>query len=283
MKRQISSRLSLLYTRVFPVFIALFAVVMLRAFIDMLSDSGEIGLTVIVLIAVTAISLGFLMMAWHLARVKRVWIDESALHVKGFRRSYRVGFDQVDTVTATRFFSPELITVRFRSGETEPDAFSFIPPMRLFHLFSQHPLAEEIRQIVHQSVHEGVPYTPVSPPFDWRRFAKLSIGFAVAFLGVSVIINEMLRSSEAYAWSLEQVQTDPAVRERLGAPVEAGFWVNGSYSSGEKHGSADLSYKVTGPEGTGKVTVRGKMKDGHWTYEKAGVAVRGDFISFGQE
>ncbi len=83
----------------------------------------------------------------------------------------------------------------------------------------------------------------------------------------------MLRSTDAYERSLQLAQHNPAVISELGSPIEAGFWVLGSTSYTGNSGAVDISFSISGPNGSGKLYVIGEKDSGIWTYSKM------DFVS----
>ena len=83
-------------------------------------------------------------------------------------------------------------------------------------------------------------------------------------LGVVSFVFGLLKGSEPYATSLETVRTHPAAVAALGEPVQAGWVVTGNLNYNGGNGSADLSYPVTGPAGSGWVRVTATKADGAW-------------------
>jgi hypothetical protein len=74
-----------------------------------------------------------------------------------------------------------------------------------------------------------------------------------------------IKSSDAYTQSLAMVQASPAMQTALGTPVEPGFFVTGNIHVSGASGEADLSYRVTGPQGTATIYVQATKSVGQWT------------------
>ncbi len=115
---------------------------------------------------------------------------------------------------------------------------------------------------------------------DWSTIKKVGCGCLVlvmlSFGGCSAFVFglfAMLRSSDAYETSLQLAQQNQAVLQELGSPVKAGFWVLGSTSYSGNSGAVDISFSVSGPNGSGKLYVIGEKDRNIWTYSKM------DFIS----
>lgn len=90
-----------------------------------------------------------------------------------------------------------------------------------------------------------------------------SVGIAGAlFCGVVSI----LKSSDAYKTGLQSVQNSSEVEAMIGAPVEAGFWLIGSVEINGGSGRANISFPVSGSNGSGQLHIVGKKIAGTWEY-----------------
>lgn len=108
----------------------------------------------------------------------------------------------------------------------------------------------------------------------------LSILGIVPVIFVVIGLFGMLKKSDAYTASLEAVQSHPQVIEALGEPIDAGFFVGGSVNLSNNDGDADLTYDVSGPQGTGTVSVKGTKTAGTWSYEVMEIQIEdGDRIN----
>ncbi len=74
----------------------------------------------------------------------------------------------------------------------------------------------------------------------------------------------LMKSSPVYQDSLAAVQANPRAQQLLGTPIEAGWLVSGSISETPASGTADISYSVSGPNGSGTVYVTAKKVEGKW-------------------
>ena len=75
-----------------------------------------------------------------------------------------------------------------------------------------------------------------------------------------------IRESTLYTESLRRAQSDPAVIEALGAPVEAGWWVSGNVNLEEERGSADFRVPLKGSRKTGTLEVTASREGSSWNY-----------------
>lgn len=115
---------------------------------------------------------------------------------------------------------------------------------------------------------------------DWSTIKKIGCGCSVlvmlSFGGCSAFVFglfAMLRSTDAYETSLHLAQQNQAVISELGSPIEAGFWVLGSTSYSGNSGAVDISFSLSGPNGSGKLYVIGEKDGDTWTYSQM------DFVS----
>lgn len=115
-----------------------------------------------------------------------------------------------------------------------------------------------------------------------KIFAFIGCGCLAAAVGVVVLIGVVvfgvfgvIKQSDAYLQSLERVKTHPDALAALGeaAEIEAGWVVAGSVKLENDGGSANLSYSVSGPKGSGKVHVEGTRRSGVWRYDRMDLAV----------
>lgn len=223
---------------------------------------------------------GMVALAWFLSRAKRVWIEDDELIVGEFTEETRYPLKDIYKVTATRFWNPEQVRVFFNSPSKEQKSIFFYPPIRWFRFWSQHPVAEEIRQLAHAATSPDTPYVEVKLSTEWKRVIfGLSAIILFAFLIISFAVS-MMKDSEPFQWSLAQARTNASVVSQLGSPIEPGWLVKGSFRFSRNKGSASLKYPVSGPNGKGEVVVEGIMRNRVWRYSRGGVWIGGKYVSF---
>lgn len=93
--------------------------------------------------------------------------------------------------------------------------------------------------------------------------------------GVFVIASAAMRSSDAYQLALAAAQREPSVVARLGTPVRAGWFTTGHTSVAGPRGEASLEIPISGPRGSGTVTVRANKSAGKWSFSCLSVAISG--------
>lgn len=133
-----------------------------------------------------------------------------------------------------------------------------------------------------------MPYPPaypetqpqMAPPKSSRSCAGLGLGCGIAAIVVGllscagilvvpvVIAFSMLRSSETYQLPIKVANASPEVEKVLGNPVEGGFPTNSNISFDNDHGNAELTFSVSGPDGSGTMHVEATRDDGEWHYDK---------------
>jgi hypothetical protein len=96
---------------------------------------------------------------------------------------------------------------------------------------------------------------------------------------IVAIVFGALKSTEPYKAALIRAQASPAVQAALGQPVEADFLVTGNVrmntANGVESGTAELSFPIHGPNGSGTVEVSAKKATGKWTYSRMRVVIPG--------
>ncbi len=107
-----------------------------------------------------------------------------------------------------------------------------------------------------------------------RTFAIIGCGCLglIAIVVVSVLtlgygLFSLLKGSEPYQESLARVQNHPVAIAALGAPIEPGFFVTGNVNLENQSGDADISYRVSGPNGGAAVSVTANRSEGEWQYQ----------------
>ncbi|MBZ5646642.1 MAG: cytochrome c oxidase assembly factor 1 family protein [Acidobacteriia bacterium] len=124
--------------------------------------------------------------------------------------------------------------------------------------------------------------SPIEPEKSWfarHLLVTIIMGLAIAFTAFVVVVLGVvmmsLRSSDVYREAVARAQQAPAVRERLGTPIEAGWFTSGSINVSGPSGSADLAIPISGPTGKATIYVVGKKRMGRWELQALEVAVEG--------
>ena len=92
--------------------------------------------------------------------------------------------------------------------------------------------------------------------------AILSCVFCIAAGALGIF--SVLKAHPAYRDGLEIVQSDPRAQELLGTPIESKWFVSGRVSESSGYGSAEISFPVSGPRGSGTVFVYAHREGGEW-------------------
>jgi len=103
----------------------------------------------------------------------------------------------------------------------------------------------------------------------------LFVGGLLFVFGLFMLILSAIRGSDVAKEAMAQAQSNTAVVQRLGSPVEEGFFVSGSVNVGGGSGDADLSVPISGPKGKGTVSVTAHKSGGVWNYSVMQVAIEG--------
>ena len=108
---------------------------------------------------------------------------------------------------------------------------------------------------------------------DWSTPKKIISGCLILVVlgagGCGTLIFgvfSLLKSSDAYTAGLQHVQSNEEVKKLIGTPIEPGFMMSGSINLSGSSGNADISFPVSGPNGSGHVYVIGTKREGTWQY-----------------
>ena len=98
-------------------------------------------------------------------------------------------------------------------------------------------------------------------------------GFIAAVLfGVETLI----KKSDPYQLAVRRATESPAVGEKLGNPIQIGWFVSGNINYSGSEANVNLRIPISGPRGRGHIGVVGKEHAKRWTFETLEVDVTGD-------
>jgi hypothetical protein len=91
------------------------------------------------------------------------------------------------------------------------------------------------------------------------------VASGVCCLGTGALgVIGLLKSNPVFADSLAMVQENYETQHLLGTPIRAGSLVSGDISETLATGTAEISFPVSGPKGSGTVYVSAKKVEGEW-------------------
>jgi len=88
-----------------------------------------------------------------------------------------------------------------------------------------------------------------------------------------------MRNNEPYEHALRRARENPQLREALGEPIEAGWWISGSISTDSTGGTAKLAIPISGPKGRARIYVDATRRAGRWEYTQLQVGVAGQDLN----
>jgi hypothetical protein len=103
----------------------------------------------------------------------------------------------------------------------------------------------------------------------WKRNLGIAVGFAAVLMVVLFVI---LGDSDVSRMAIAAAESNPIVRERLGEPVQRGFFTSGTIEISGSSGHADLSIPVSGPRGKATIYAVAKKSAGLWKFESLDIA-----------
>ena len=136
------------------------------------------------------------------------------------------------------------------------------------------------------------PLPPVPPPFgdpaQVQRENRTSVvkglslgcgGCALIVLVVGGVMGTIIYlimagigSSDAVTQAFNKASASAEVKAVLGTPLHKGFMTTGSistnYNNGEKSGTAEVSFSISGPKGSARVDAKAHVKNGAWIFTR---------------
>lgn len=109
----------------------------------------------------------------------------------------------------------------------------------------------------------------------WVRYAVMAYsGTAVLCVGIAWSFSQGAQRSEPFRLALSQMERNTEVVQVLGLPLDTGF-VRGSVELGSSSGTADLTFSVTGPKGSGRAYVYAEKHADVWALNQLNMDVDG--------
>lgn len=104
---------------------------------------------------------------------------------------------------------------------------------------------------------------------NWKWFVPVFCLLAAVVLGVLVAVTmsvaiRSLKSGELYQKAVETARLDAALSEALGQPLKEGFFAGGSFNYTSTSGRAEITIPVSGPQGSGTITLKAQRTTGPW-------------------
>ena len=104
---------------------------------------------------------------------------------------------------------------------------------------------------------------------NWKWFVPVFCLLATAVIGALVAVAmsvalQPLKSGELYQQAVATAKLNAAVSESLGQPLKEGFFAGGNFKYTSTSGSAEITIPVSGPQGSGTITLKAKRTTGPW-------------------
>lgn len=106
-----------------------------------------------------------------------------------------------------------------------------------------------------------------------------TLGVCVGFIGLIFGgVRTMMIKSDSYQYAREALSESQEAEDAVGAPFEPGWLFSGSVSVSNGRETADYSFPVSGPNGSGKVYVRGECDRGECDFRTLELEAKGQRI-----
>jgi Cytochrome oxidase complex assembly protein 1 len=96
--------------------------------------------------------------------------------------------------------------------------------------------------------------------------------FVLFVLLILTFVFGMIRNSDATKLALERARSNTTVIQRIGQPLETGWFVSGNVNTTGPSGHAELEIPVHGNKGKGTIYVVADKSAGLWTFSTLDVA-----------
>jgi len=98
----------------------------------------------------------------------------------------------------------------------------------------------------------------------WKLVLAASVGLALC---ATIAVFASLRSSDVVKLAVATAESNSALADRLGRPLDTGWFVTGKLEVTPASGHAELAIPVSGPKGKGTIYVDGRKRAGVWHLE----------------
>lgn len=92
--------------------------------------------------------LGFALIWWRCARLKKVRIDSSAIYVSNYLKEVRIPLEEIQEITESRWDKIHPVTIHFRHSTSFGEQIVFMPKWQLWS-WKSHPVVKELRGLAH--------------------------------------------------------------------------------------------------------------------------------------
>ena len=89
------------------------------------------------------------------------------------------------------------------------------------------------------------------------------VAAAIIFVAFAAV-----KSSDVYQQALVVIEKSPSIKQLVGEPVKAGFFIQGKVHTSNTGGEASFTIPVKGPEGKGVLHVEAQKQAGGWRFTK---------------
>lgn len=102
---------------------------------------------------------------------------------------------------------------------------------------------------------------------NWWKLLAAALLCVILFVGAIVtLVMGAMRASDVAKEAVARAQSNALVIQRLGTPINEGWFVGGSINISQGTGDADLSVPISGSKGKGTVYVKAQKNAGTWAY-----------------
>jgi len=99
----------------------------------------------------------------------------------------------------------------------------------------------------------------------WKLVVAAVVGTVLlAIVALLGLVFSLMGNSDAAKLAIATAEANPALIERIGQPMKAGWMVTGNIETNPASGHAELAIPLSGPKGAGKLYVEARKQAGQW-------------------
>jgi hypothetical protein len=143
MRRRLSSLQTFLIKVIFPIFWT--TIWGIGTVVMFFTEEGKNAPPKFIFLLIWIIGIAFLY--WSCIRLKAVSVDEDFLYVSNYLREISIPLSNIYDVTENRWINIHPVTIHLKSPSEFGDKIIFMPKVRVFSLFSSHPVVAELKEL----------------------------------------------------------------------------------------------------------------------------------------
>lgn len=115
---------------------------------------------------------------------------------------------------------------------------------------------------------------------NWKWFVPVIAGemllvMTMFVFAILTFVFSIIRNTYPYQYATQRASESSEVADRIGAPLQFGWFVGGEYGYTGSSGHAYIQIPISGQKGRGTIIVEGDRREGRWQFHTLEVDVDG--------